>query len=360
MKKINELRLLAGLPIKSEYEKTITEAQTVPRSRKELAAKSAKNMKARVENIRTALQHLESAYEALDNIPATDYLNDVPSLMSSLQDMIHGDGKQEVGGVQELVKVFEEEFRVWERHKNGLKTHRKNKKEQTANDDSDKSDEDQIPEKVEDDNNVVVEKETEIDDAEKEKDKKEEEEEEEEENVTKESMSVHTDGNFPISHENADDPVNVADNQKNLYYKNGEDFDESPNQLNNNKCNDSTKISVPAGIRKALQTEINQARSEAKSFERRRDFDSFNFYNDLANAFEELKTKLEIGTVHGMKEAQIFMTTLMGPMYHKIPNVVIKFVANGGVTRSLKNYMTDVSKEYPVTGKPFKNPGESK
>ena len=70
--------------------------------------------------------------------------------------------------------------------------------------------------------------------------------------------------------------------------------------------------------------------------------DAANFYNDLANAFEDLYNKLNAGTIYDFKQAQIFAQTLMGPMLHKLPNDVWKFLSHGGQTRSLKSYMQEI------------------
>jgi hypothetical protein len=79
----------------------------------------------------------------------------------------------------------------------------------------------------------------------------------------------------------------------------------------------------------------------------RKDWDSKNFHENLANAFDTLNGFLEKGTVYGIKEAQVFMTSLMGPILHKIPADVVKYVAAGGTQRSLKSYVNDV--KAPVT-----------
>jgi len=68
----------------------------------------------------------------------------------------------------------------------------------------------------------------------------------------------------------------------------------------------------------------------------------------MATAFSDLLDKLEKGTLYDFKEAQVFAQSLMGPMLHKIPADVWKFIVNGGETRSLKDYMKKVKD--PITG----------
>jgi hypothetical protein len=111
----------------------------------------------------------------------------------------------------------------------------------------------------------------------------------------------------------------------------------------------STKVKVPNGIKQSLKTEIEAARAEAKRQDVR-DKDAALFYKDLADAFEDLLGHLEKGTRYDIKQAQVFAQTLMGPMLHKLPNDVWKFISNGGESRSLKSYMTPVDKKYPITG----------
>jgi len=53
---------------------------------------------------------------------------------------------------------------------------------------------------------------------------------------------------------------------------------------------------------------------------------------------------LDAGTLYDFKLAQTKAQTLMGPMYHKIPTKVWKFLADGGENRSLKSYMTELPK----------------
>ena len=149
-----------------------------------------------------------------------------------------------------------------------------------------------------------------------------------------------------LTNANSDNPTNVVDNKnQELVYKPVEDLkDESPNQIENNPSNDMGTVKIPDSIKSALTSQASEAKKQAAKFERVRDFDSKNFYNDLANAFEELAGHLD-GTVYGMKKAQIFMSSLMGPMLHKIPADVVKFIARGGQNRSLKDYVQAVKQQ---------------
>ena len=107
------------------------------------------------------------------------------------------------------------------------------------------------------------------------------------------------------------------------------------------------KFNVPSSIKSSLRSEIANIKAEAKKMGVTNKESAY-FYTDMANAFEELLGHLEHGTIHHFKDAQHFATSLMGPMLHKIPANVWKFLANGGETRSLKDYMKKVKD--PITG----------
>jgi hypothetical protein len=147
-------------------------------------------------------------------------------------------------------------------------------------------------------------------------------------------------------------PVNVADGSSNdeQVYDDMERKPESPHQLkepgglSNQNVTDydlDKKMAVPANIKSALKKEADKARAEAQKLDIR-DRNSAYFYRDLARAFDDLRGHLEKGTVYDVKQAQTFAQTLMGPMLHKIPNEVWKWLTNAGKTRSLKDYMKDV------------------
>jgi hypothetical protein len=141
-------------------------------------------------------------------------------------------------------------------------------------------------------------------------------------------------------------PTNVAQSeQDDLYYPHGE-HDEGPNQIETNPYNETEKVHVPAPLKQSLKKEIDLARSASETFEIRRDWDSKNFYTDMANAFQDLYNKLDKGTIYGMKEAQILMTSMMNIYTSKLPPDVVKFIAGGGAMRPLKDYLKQVSGDF--------------
>ncbi len=146
-------------------------------------------------------------------------------------------------------------------------------------------------------------------------------------------------------------PVNVvSQDEPSIYYPNGSK-NESPNQLATNPYNETQKVNVPAKITNILKEQAAEARKLAETFNMRKDWDSKNFHENLADAYETLVNFLNKETIYGIKEAQIFMTSLMSPMMNKIHPDVIKYIAAGGQLRSLKNYLNDVKQ--PVTGVVF-------
>jgi len=102
------------------------------------------------------------------------------------------------------------------------------------------------------------------------------------------------------------------------------------------------KILVPSKIKTQLRDEIKKAEADAKKLDYS-DRQAAQFYMDLAQMFTDLLTHIEGGTSYDIKKAQIFMTSLMGPMLHKIPADVVNFLARGGEPASLKSYMNAVN-----------------
>lgn len=473
MSSLNKLRALAGISIdlsKVENAKTsvrapansapILEHTKVPQHRGELAPKTKDNMKARVNNAKKALEALELAREALMEIPAVDYMEDIPTIIKQLHHMLHGDDG--TGGVHHLHRHYknqfdstvfpediEEERRKEEEEQQkadagitGDEEDTSKKKKKTnegvlamvgfekqkvdpskenkkpfkladgslPNEDTMIMDKKQAKEVAEDpkDNTPVDDKvneanfglgtkggagrrskltatsgedesgDDEINPKAKEaakgvaktelaKNPFSEEEEKADEEDCADSMPVAEasgplfarDGMHPKhgaeavypSWADGTKPVNVvSDETPSIYYPNGSKR-ENANQLSTNPYNENQKVSVPAKIKTALKTEADTARKLAETFEMRKDWDSKNFHETMANAFDTLVGFLDKGTIYGIKEAQIFMTSLMSPFTNKLPAEVVKYIAAGGTLRSLKSYVNDVKE--PVTGTVF-------
>lgn len=159
-----------------------------------------------------------------------------------------------------------------------------------------------------------------------------------------ESMHYYVDNQYTNYEDDEDKPVNVTDgsaNDEQVWDGRNGNHDESPSQLNTKQDDMEQKMNVPSSITNQLKVEIDQARAESKKLSRSNG-DAARFYNDLADTFEELQDKMSSGNIHDFKAAQILAQSLMGPMLHKIPGDVWKFLANGGKARSLKSYMQEV------------------
>ena len=193
--------------------------------------------------------------------------------------------------------------------------------------------------------------------------------------VVDESMQTYKVNNYTSWEDDEKKAVNVADgsNKTNPAFPKDQqvksdpkstdapdkDKDESPSQthaLDTPSQQDQSgggdlerKVNVPAALKTALKREAAEARKEAKAMTVS-NRDASYFYDDLARMFDDLHMYLDQGTVHDLKSAAVFMTSLMGPMLHKIPAEVVDFIAKGGQTRSLKSYMSKVDAKYPITG----------
>lgn len=405
MKPLNQLRLAAGIPIDGKIE--ITEHLKVPRHRGELAPKTEKNMRARVNSVKKAIEFLEQARLALIDVPGVNYDEDIPDLVKHLHQMIHGEDG--AGGLKSLHNSFDSDLEKTafademdglahpaqeeEEERAKIEREAKAKKEgKTEKKEPKKTDESVVTESLESHHDHLVDMMSEWDGKNQGHQRNKEhmaafeagkgrflkghtagDEQEKiaglndmeqafmtaraDEHVT-ESMFDNTE-TFPVSYKTSTAPAGlVVSDQDDAVATDLVTKTEFPNQLLTNPYNDSQKVHVPNTIREQLESEIKEARKEAQNFTLRKDWDNKNFYENMANAFEVILEKLDKKTVYGLKEAQIFMTTLMSPIMNKLPADVIKFIARGGTQRSLKDYMIDVSKEYPVTGKPFKQESE--
>jgi len=393
MKQLNKLRLNAGIPIDPSIEVTekvvVTEARETPRRKTDLKQVDGKSLKAKKRGVEQAVKHIQIAVAALEKIPATDFSGDVPRFIGELEDLLDTGGD---GGMEAYLEMITSDLRKFDGE--SKKTKRKEEEEEAyaeLEDDGDYAYDNWKDENLPDTNP---------------KDKKEEMQEDEDigdfinslsdiqrdqlnvavaalklanpdamirENAlaaiteimdTRLEEAMHYYGVQYDGYEDKKKPINVADgttNDEQVWDEEEEKLkNESPAQLKTmdqqdnseqDKSGDdlSTKIKVPNGIKQALRTEIEKARKEADKLDVR-DKDASYFYKDLARAFEDLLGHLEKGTRYDIKQAQIFAQTLMGPMLHKIPTNVWKFLTNGGETRSLKSYMSEVGKKYPITG----------
>ncbi|VAW58921.1 hypothetical protein MNBD_GAMMA08-1553 [hydrothermal vent metagenome] len=403
MHPLNELRLNAGIVIDPALEITkpkeqITEARDAPRRKSDLKSSDTKTLKSKVRGCVQACNHINQAIEVLSTVPSTDFGGEVPRFIQELEDLMDAGGDSGM-------EAYLEQCTCGLRKAEGIDKEAKRRaddEEALAELEAAKAEE-EFEREVESDRIAADEYKAEVS-SKADKSMRTEDEDElgsfikalspdqqkqikvaldalnsiatgvvSEGNVEKNALDImesffgehvseamhYYGAQYKGSHEEAGDkPINVSDGNAN-----GEQVmdtlpptkNESPEQLKtgengkpeDNKTHDdiNSPIRVPNGIKQSLRTEIQKAKKEAESQDTRNKEASY-FYNDLAKAFEDLLGHLEGGTRNDMKQAQIFAQTLMGPMLHKIPTDVWKFITNGGETRSLKSYMSPVDKKY--------------
>lgn len=96
------------------------------------------------------------------------------------------------------------------------------------------------------------------------------------------------------------------------------------------------KVKVPSSIKSALSDVVAKFKQSANKADTR---DDVRASQDLtvADALQQLLDDLSSGTLEGMKQAQIHMTSYMTPISQHIPPEVVKFIAKGGRVDSLKD-----------------------
>lgn len=98
----------------------------------------------------------------------------------------------------------------------------------------------------------------------------------------------------------------------------------------------SDAVKVPTEIKSQLKAVVDQFAKEAKDKEFVDD-NQGSFALTAAAALQQLLDDLETGTVEGIKQAQIHMTSFMNPITQHIPADVVTFIARGGRKPTLKD-----------------------
>jgi hypothetical protein len=96
------------------------------------------------------------------------------------------------------------------------------------------------------------------------------------------------------------------------------------------------KCKVPAEVISDLKACIAEFSKEAE-VKNTHDDTRASFCMTVASAFEQLLQDLELGTVAGVKQAQIHMTSYMNPITAHLPQSVQKFIYMGGRKPTLKD-----------------------
>ena len=381
MKDLNKLRMLAGVVIDPTIEITekeqITESRNVPTRKRDLAKKDEKSLTQAISGVRSATKHIEQAIKSLEKIPAISVSGDVPLYINELEDLLSGDGSHT--GMKHYAENAETELRKLKREENAKR--RAEEEEEAAS----------MMAELDEDEDVVTEAKAKKDyDGDGEVESSEEEHKGVREKAIKDAKdknakhykqmdashkeamsgkkeveeSVHFyKKDYEDYEEDESKPVNVSDGSSNAEQvfdkpmdpKNTKD--ESPTQLRTGDEKSEqdqsdghdleAEFKVPPSIKASLKAEIADIKKEADRLDVYNKESSY-FYKDMHRAFEDLLGHLEKGTRYDFKQAQHYAQSLMGPMLHKLPADVWKFITNGGETRSLKDYMKKVKD--PITG----------
>jgi len=395
MHPLNILRLNAGIVIDPKLEVTpkteeiteqLTEARETPRRKVDLKPTDIKSLKAKVRGLKQSSKHVKAAVAALERIPATDFSGQVPHFISELEDLLDAGGN---AGMDSYLEHCVSDLRKLEGEKTRLD--REEKKEEEYEKLLADSDDAVIAAELEDDSEELCTIANEDDSFDAFLNTLSTTDQEQlqaamailqkltsEEMIGEDAFTLATEltgeklmeamhyynVQYDASHaSNVGRPINVVDgtsNSEQLVDNLPKKKNESPEQLRTMDQTDNSQqdktgndlsnmMKIPKSITQSLRDEIKKAEAESVALDVR-DVDAALFYKSLAAAFADLLVHLEKETIYDFKKAQVFAQTLMGPMLHKIPRNVWKFLTNGGETRSLKSYMTDVSKQYPITG----------
>jgi len=112
------------------------------------------------------------------------------------------------------------------------------------------------------------------------------------------------------------------------------------------KPQDEQEVKVPKEIMDAIRAKMVECKNKLEKTQPYA-IDERSFYMTLCQVFEDLCNFLESGTVYDTKRAQIFMTTLMGPLLNEIPAEVVRYLATFGNPATLNDYY----KNTPVTNR---------
>ena len=124
------------------------------------------------------------------------------------------------------------------------------------------------------------------------------------------------------------------------------DKDESPESPKD----PTAKVKVPASVKSSLKREMKQLRTEADKIEKRDEARAV-FYNNTADAMEEVLDHLEKGDLDGLKRTQVCITKYMSPIVQRLPDDAYDFVTGGGEPKSLKDLFKKVKADKKGTNK---------
>jgi len=296
---IDEMRLNAGLPIRTLEERRASEKN------KEVIAEGNEHA-AKARKIASAIKHIRQAIRVLDSIPGSSTSKEVQKYIYDLKDCIEG-GDAKVG-LEDLRQKYE-----------------------TYSDD-----EEPVGAKEE---------------MEYEEDSRDDEEtpcgceagdEECEQGIVKEA--AEPEGNEygynadMTSSGDAEDPNSVV-------------MDKEPNALNYEPKDDGDKLPAgqdatvkhPKELVDSLKARIKELEAEGKeAYEVEQDELKYRSRMTAAEALKSVLAYLDKKTVLGMKEAQIFVNSWKSQFQHRLPDECYNYIMRGGPNRSLKDYYYEV------------------
>jgi len=112
-----------------------------------------------------------------------------------------------------------------------------------------------------------------------------------------------------------------------------DDKDESPNPYPQEDKSEST-VKCPKNIKDALNKEIDELQKQAEIIIKS-DYNTSEFYTNVANAMTEVLNYLSMESEYGMKMAQVCIQKYMSPIVQKFPAEVYDFVLRGGQNQSI-------------------------
>lgn len=102
-----------------------------------------------------------------------------------------------------------------------------------------------------------------------------------------------------------------------------------------------SSVSIPSDLLSKLKTVVDAFKKEAEE-KNEHDDTRASFCLTAANALQQLYDDLSSGTVDGLKQAQIHMTSYMNPISSHIPAEVVTFITRGGTKNSLKDLFAGI------------------
>lgn len=161
-----------------------------------------------------------------------------------------------------------------------------------------------------------------------------------------ESTGSFRDDTNAVTWENGEKPVNVMSKENTLYHPVDQvehELETMPYPTSSRKMSgdEEVKINVPTKLKSSLRSKAKEMFDMEEQY-RTVDPQSASFMLTAGHALEDLLNHLEDDTDEGIKKAQIFMSSLMGPIQELIPDEVYRFIIRGGTPRTVSNIFKEI------------------